>query len=106
MKYGDTSWIETQAVKRRQPIPKFVADRPDLPECLLFFWQSFLDLSTERSIGMGPGPIPWSRIVNYANYYDIDDAESFIQIITEVDKAYLEAESKGNKNQETKTPSR
>lgn len=53
--------------------------------------KSFHDLSTERSIGMGLGPIPWSKIVEYADWYGLepDVIEAFVDIIRTVDVAYL-----------------
>lgn len=56
-----------------------------------FYLKSFHDLSTERSIGMGLGPIPWSKIVEYADWYGLepDVIEAFVDIIRTVDVAYL-----------------
>lgn len=36
-------------------------DKPLPPECTLFA-RCFLDCSTERQVGMGMGPIPWSAV--------------------------------------------
>lgn len=40
---------------------------------------------------MGMGPIPWNIIVQYANYYELDDdiAEAFVDIIRDMDNAFI-----------------
>lgn len=57
-----------------------------------FYMKAFWDLSTERQLGMGVGPIPWSRIFQYGNFYQLDEdlLDPFIQIIREMDNGYLE----------------
>lgn len=54
--------------------------------------KSFYDLGTERGIGMSLGPIPWSKIVAYAEHYGLekDVTEAFVDIIREMDSAYLD----------------
>jgi hypothetical protein len=44
---------------------------------------------------MGLGPIPWSAIVSYAKWYDLDwdIADAFVDIIREMDDAYLKYQS-------------
>ena len=53
--------------------------------------KSFHDLSTERSIGMSLGPIPWSKIVQYADRYQLepDVTEAFVDIIRIMDVAFM-----------------
>ena len=66
--------------------------------------KSFHDLSTERSVGMSLGPIPWSKIVQYADRYQLepDVTEAFIDIIRTMDVAYM----KHNANEQKKTADR
>lgn len=54
--------------------------------------KAFYDLSTCRSAGMGIGPIPWNAIIQYAGWYglDRDVTEAFVDIIREMDSAYIE----------------
>lgn len=44
---------------------------------LAFYWQAFWDLTTDRQIGMGIGPIPWSAVDRYAARHRLDDDEQF-----------------------------
>ncbi len=54
--------------------------------------KSFNDLGTERNIGMSLGPIPWSKIVMYADEYGLDPdvKESFVDIIRTMDVAFMD----------------
>lgn len=54
--------------------------------------KSFYDLGTERQSGMALGPIPWSRIVMYAQHYGLVDdvVEAFVDIIRTMDVKYME----------------
>lgn len=57
----------------------------------MFYWEAFNELSTERQIGMGVGPIPRSAIKAYADEFGIagDDYDPFHRIIRTMDNAYL-----------------
>jgi hypothetical protein len=64
--------------------------RPD--NHLLFHWSAFADLSTDRQVGFGIGPIPGSAIRAYAQWYGIDDAdeyERFKSLIRTMDREFL-----------------
>jgi len=53
--------------------------------------KSFHDLGTERSIGMSLGPIPWSKIVQYADRSGLepDVAEAFVDIMRTMDVEFM-----------------
>jgi hypothetical protein len=74
----------------REPPPVFY-QQPDIPAWNVFYWEAFGDLSTERQIGMGIGPIPRSSILAYAAEHDLlgDAAEHFLSIIRQIDNEYL-----------------
>jgi hypothetical protein len=58
----------------------------------VFYWNAFNNLTSERSIGMGIGPIPYSAIRRYADDYDMrsrDEFDFFCGIIQGVDTEYL-----------------
>lgn len=85
--------IATAAAKRRGDIPDFLKNCPQLEEGLDLFWDAFGVLSTERQIGQGVmGPIPWSKIMQYADRYelDFDQAERMVAYIRAMDKVYAE----------------
>ncbi len=67
---------------------------------LTFHWSAFSDLSTDRQLGMGLGPIPWTAIERYAARYRIEDPDEFdrfAHLIGVMDRAFLSwhAEQKG-----------
>lgn len=73
---------------------------PTLPEELEFYYEAFHELSTERQIGMGVGPIPFLAILAYARHYDLDyeETEVLIFFIRQLDAFYLKyAQKKADK---------
>lgn len=73
--------------------PKALQERPELAAELLFLWEAWWLLTTDRPIGMsGVGPIPFSAIDRYAQRYRIDDVdafEAFAGVISQMDDVYL-----------------
>lgn len=66
--------------------------RVDPAPHLVVHWNAFWELSTERQIGMGLGPIPWTAIVAYARelrFDDDDERERFRGLIRAMDGEYL-----------------
>ncbi len=62
---------------------------PRLTDGELYIYNDFFDLSTERQIGMGPGPIPASAIERHTAGWPYDAAWMFRHCIREMDRAYL-----------------
>lgn len=67
-------------------------DEPEIESQDIFYLKAFYDLNTCRAGGMGLCPIPWRDIVHYAEFYelDCDIVEAFIDIIRDMDGAYME----------------
>jgi len=61
-----------------------------------FYLSAFFELSSCRSLGWKPGPIPWRDIIQYGEFHGLewDVLKMFIQVIMAMDKAYLEWEAK------------
>jgi hypothetical protein len=74
-----------------KPVPKFLADAPELEEHLGLYFTAFHDLNTCRSFGMGPGPVPWLATVTYARHYRFSDeqTEDLIYFVQRMDDVYL-----------------
>jgi len=56
-------------------------------------WEAFWHLTTDREIGMGVGPVPWTAMDRYAARHAIDDPDDFdefVELITAMDQAYLD----------------
>jgi hypothetical protein len=83
-------------VRERRPLPQALMNAPELQEGLEFYYLAFMDLTTERSIGFAEGPIPWSRIEQWADAHDVYDElrEDLHYHIRTLDLAYLEYRAK------------
>lgn len=82
-----------------QPVGR-LADKPKLPTGLILYYEAFFDLDTERNHGMGLASIPWSAIVRYGDYYELD-IDELLYMVRAMDNAHLERlarETKGGKN--------
>lgn len=94
--------VVQQARLNNLPVPEKMKNKPILRPDLRFYWMAFLDLSSERTMGMSEGPIPWSRAVAYATWYGLSDEEieDFWVLIGRMDEAYLRkrAEEQQSKN--------
>lgn len=78
------------AIEAGNQIPASVLDAPELRFDLILFWSAFWSLSTCRQVGMGVGPIMWTAIKEYAEYFQIDDLEEFYFLISQMDAVYLD----------------
>ena len=56
-----------------------------------FYLDAFYELSTTRAIGYSAGPIPWDKILSYADLAGLDEdlRADFQQIIRALDNAYI-----------------
>lgn len=70
-------------------LPEAWRDPPILEPENTWYYDAFTDLSTCRQFGFSAGPIPWTAIVKYIEWEEIED-DSFIFIIRSMDSAYLE----------------
>lgn len=63
---------------------------PELLPGLGGWYDDFLELSTDRQIGMGIGPIPASSIARHTAGWPEDDADAFRTCIRAMDAVYLD----------------
>lgn len=85
-------WAKDHAEGRAVP-PSFL-QQPELAIHLRAERVAFSDLSTERQIGMGLGPIPRSKIIEYGAAelgLDGDELDRFCRVIRRVDADYLDS---------------
>lgn len=63
--------------------------------------EAFWNLNTERQIGEHVSSIPWSKIQQYADHYELgfEEAEKFHNIIRKVDDAFILKVSENAKKQ-------
>lgn len=85
----------------REPPAEFF-EQPELTADDLPYWNAFHVLGTERQLGMSLGPIPWSKVVAYADYLDLDEhaSERLHAIVRRVDGEYLSMLSPKSKDDE------
>ena len=88
------------------PVPKAIAEKPELSFIDIYYLNEFHTLGTERVNAMSEGAIPVTRIRERALQIGDDDIEMFEEIILKVDRAYLtmryeesekKSKAKGNK---------
>lgn len=89
--------------KGLQP-PAVYYDQPEIPIGYLFYWNAFSELSSERQIGMGIGPIPRSKIREFAAEYGLcsDAEEFFYNVIRAMDTEYISSVSGSKKDGDKK----
>jgi hypothetical protein len=82
-----------------QPLPARIANAPQLRLGLSFYLNAFFDLDAERSMGMGIGRIPWSAILQYATYYELDEEQTdrLFYFIRAIDTAHIKSISESLK---------
>jgi hypothetical protein len=75
----------------RQPVPKRIAEAPQLLPGLGFYYTAFLTLSSCRSVGFSEGRIPWTAARDYANQLDMTDEEleDLWMLVCSMDGEYL-----------------
>lgn len=78
------------ALATGRPIPKKIAEAPDLDLGLELYYSAFFELMTQRT-GMGDGPISWLAVSEYATVHEFDSEqrEALHYYITRMDDAYL-----------------
>ena len=59
---------------------------------LLFHWSAFGNLTSDRQMGMGIGPVAWTAVDRYAERYGVDDPDEydrFVRLMRAMDMAFL-----------------
>lgn len=92
------------AEERKQPLPDWYLEEPELQLGEQFFLEAFWELHTSRPQAFGPGQIPWHLIRLYAVDCGLepDVMDSFKRIIREADNAYLDWVEKDQKKNKGK----
>ena len=71
-------------------------EQPEIQPAHLWIWKAFHELTTERDLGFGVGPIPWQRIREYGDREGLDESEfeTFREVIRALDTEYLKHANK------------
>ena len=77
---------------------------PKLTNGLQFYLEAFRSLRSDRQIGMGIGPIPWSAIERYATRHNLDndELETFERHMRAMENALFEQETNANSGEKGK----
>lgn len=80
-------------IERGRPLPDWYKDAPDMRPGDPFYLRAYDELCSERHFSDGTiGQIPWSKIVQYHQTYNLDDdlLDPLIYIIRCMEKADLD----------------
>jgi hypothetical protein len=80
-------------IEKGLPLPDWVENEPLLHPGDEFILSAFYHLSSCRHFGGEvPGPIPWNRVIQYAERAELDkeNTQFLVFVIREMDAAYLE----------------
>ena len=85
-------------------MPSRIANAPTIPEFMEFYLDAFYELTTDRQIGFGEGPIPHRSISDYCSKLLLDDDEErdFVYFIRLMDNSYLKYRNKQSKKKPKK----
>ena len=86
-----------QQMKRKgMAIPEILTEEPELWPGLELYLTGFLDISYDRPMGMGFGPISWFTVEKYADIQEWDDEqkEAFHYHVRGLDQIWLEHHNK------------
>lgn len=87
----------------RGKVPSAISEKPPIDRVTAWYLDAFHLLSNSRSVGFGVGPIPLSEITNYGLVFDtIHDLNSFCQIISRIDAAYIKKLTSKQKSKNSK----
>lgn len=97
MSDGKAKLVARMAKRTGHKVPeKLTTDRPRLPEYLFLFYDAFFDLTNDRQLGFGPGPIPITAIYAYCRHHGIVGKleRDMVKFIRYMDAEYLKYQEK------------
>lgn len=110
--------VKEQCRRFKKPLPKEIAEAPELEPALTLFLNAFWDLRSCAPSGWGPGRIPWTATKEYANELGLvgELRADFFHHVGNLDAVYLAevaekpdrkgAVGKKNEGKERRTPRR
>ena len=92
MRYQRDGFSVKAAITKGRPLPTWYVNRPEVVLFEDFYLQAFFDLCTTRVSADGLSPIPWDKILLYAEHSKLerDNYAFFCRLIRSMDAAYLE----------------
>jgi hypothetical protein len=89
-------------MRSKLPLPRAIANAPQLEWDLELYWEAYTDLSTCRPASFSSVlPLPWTAVVDYAavNGFDYEQTQSLVFFCRRMDNEFLKwhERSGGNK---------
>jgi hypothetical protein len=96
--------IAKQAMRAGKGLPERIANAPELEAGLDLYLNAFFDLDSERAHGHALGPIPWTKIREYAKAFDFDDdlQDHLFFYVKAMDNEHLKRIARQTKNGQSK----
>jgi hypothetical protein len=96
MAYGKIEdWLTEEAALGSPAAMKAFEVRPEIKPHLLFVWEAFSELGSDRpATEFGYGSIPFSAVDRYARRFGIEESNNFsrfLKLVRCLDAAYLKA---------------
>ena len=93
------------------PIPEPLRDPPIIPEGLEIFWVAYCEISTDRPMGFGAAPIPWSSTQRWGEVHALDTVQmdllhTHLRAMDSGFLAYYEEKEKKKKDSKLGKPKR
>jgi hypothetical protein len=76
---------------QQQAAAEWMSHAPKVEDDYRIYWNGFHELTSCRQLGMTVGPIPFTAIAEYTQFYPFMEAEAhfFVDVIRRIDNAYL-----------------
>lgn len=88
--------IAQECYRSGEPLPDRIKNAPDLICGLELFFAAYQELETERQIGFGLGPIPFTAILKYVEFYQLEkeQADDLIYFVRKLDTHFMIEQAK------------
>jgi hypothetical protein len=92
LRLSQDGWALEQYHNSKGKLPAWFLNEPETVPGDEFYIKAFFHLSSTRDFGFSMGPIPWTAILRYGEYYGLDRLrmDAFFRIIRSLDEFYTE----------------
>ena len=93
--------LAQEAYRSGEPMPDRIKNAPDLFAGMELYFTAYQELESERQIGMGIGPIPFTAILKYAEFYELpaEQADDLVYYVRKLDNHFMTEEAKKREKQ-------
>lgn len=81
------------------PVPEPLRDPPEIEQGLEIYWVAYAEVSTDRPMGFGAAPIPWTAIQRWGEVHELNEDQmtllhTFLRSMDAEFMAYYEEKEK------------